>query len=342
MKKNWTGKIDTIIRLIKTWEKRNLSLIGKVHIIKTFLLSQIIYIMQALILQDDVLKTINTFIFKFLWKKKFSNRKVFEKVHRDVLCNGYEIGGLKMINVIDLQHSFIIKWIKCVYCNKDASYSCTPVMYLEKLGYDFSVLRSSVDSKKFMGFDEIKSHFWKKALHVWLKFKDTEKVPINEVDDVANQPLWNNAFVQFKNKSLFYRNWLESGYVCVGDLFIEDSLVSLEHIMTFMGPDPRLPLQYYALYNALPAAWRDPATIGKTPVRIILWCAITKMLIKACFLVQPLEQEGVYQKCCISLCSKVFINHFYQMKASPECLNILTYCSKYWVDRLRRTIGRKV
>ena len=30
------------------------------------------------------------------------------------------------------------------------------------------------------------------------------------------------------------------------------------------------------------------------------------------------------------------------MKASPECLNILTYCSKYWVDRLRRTIGRKV
>ena len=82
--------------------------------------------------------------------------------------------------------------------------------------------------------------------------------------------------------------------------------------------------------------------IGKTPVRIILWCPITKMLIKACFLVQPLQQEGLYQKCCISLCSKVFINHFYQMKASPECLNILTYCSKYWVDRLRRTIERKV
>ena len=83
-------------------------------------------------------------------------------------------------------------------------------------------------------------------------------------------------------------------------------------------------------------------SIGKTPVRIILWCPITKMLIKACFRVQPLEQEGVYQKCCISLCSKVFINHFYQMKASPECLNILTYCSKCWIDRLRRTIGRKV
>ena len=32
--------------------------------------------------------------------------------------------------------------------------------------------------------------------------------------------------------------------------------------------------------------------IGKTPVRIILWCPTTKMLIKAYFLIQPLEQEG--------------------------------------------------
>ena len=99
-------------------------------------------------------------------------------------------------------------------------------------------------------------------------------------------------------------------------------------------------LEHLSIYLSKHGFGTDP--IGKTPVRIILWCPITKMLIKACFLIQPLEQEGMYQKCCISLCSKVFINHFYQMKASPECLNILTYCSKYWVDRLRRTIGRKV
>ena len=84
------------------------------------------------------------------------------------------------------------------------------------------------------------------------------------------------------------------------------------------------------------------AGISKTPVRIILWCPTTKMLIKACYLIQPLEQEGGCQKCCIALCSKVFINHFYQMKASSECFNILIYWSKYWVDRLRRTIRRKV
>ena len=29
------------------------------------------------------------------------------------------------------------------------------------------------------------------------------------------------------------------------------------------------------------------------------------------------------------------------MKASPDCLNILIYWSKYWVDRLGRTLRKK-
>ena len=97
---------------------------------------------------------------------------------------------------------------------------------------------------------------------------------------------------------------------------------------------------HWDIYCLLNSSWNPPGTdrntahlatppaIGKTPVRIILWCPITKMLIKGCFLIQPLEQEGWCQKCSISLCSKVFLNHFYQMKASPECLNILTY----WIN----------
>ena len=94
--------------------------------------------------------------------------------------------------------------------------------------------------------------------------------------------------------------------------------------------------------NALDVVRSSARTIGKTPVRIILWCPRTKMLIKVGFRIQPLEQEGGCQKCCISLYSKVFINHFYPMKACPECLNILIYWRKYWVDRLRGTLRRKV
>ena len=132
-------------------------------------------------------------------------------------------------------------------------------MYYEKLGYDFSVLRGSVWSKHFTGFNEIRSQYWKKALEVWLNLKVVKKEDtpnIDEVDDIAMQPLWNNVLVQYKGKSLFDKRWVESGYICVGDLFIVDHLVTLDHIVRGVGPDVRLPLQYYALYNAVPAACR--------------------------------------------------------------------------------------
>ena len=48
-------------RLMFTCEKsiKNLSIVGKIRIIKTFLISQLVYIMQALFIPDHVLTDIN-------------------------------------------------------------------------------------------------------------------------------------------------------------------------------------------------------------------------------------------------------------------------------------------
>jgi hypothetical protein len=52
---NWLNRLEKVQRLIASWSKRNLSISGKLCIIKTFLLSQFIYVMQALALLDGVL-----------------------------------------------------------------------------------------------------------------------------------------------------------------------------------------------------------------------------------------------------------------------------------------------
>ena len=66
MQDNWLERIANIKRLIFMWEKRNLSIIGKVRIVKTFLISQFVYIMQAFIIPDDVLTEVNRLLFRFL------------------------------------------------------------------------------------------------------------------------------------------------------------------------------------------------------------------------------------------------------------------------------------
>ena len=38
VEENWTGRVENVKRIINAWEKRNLSIAGKVCIIKTFLI----------------------------------------------------------------------------------------------------------------------------------------------------------------------------------------------------------------------------------------------------------------------------------------------------------------
>ena len=106
--KNWTNRIEKINQIISQWYKRNLSLLAKVCITKSLLISQVIFILQFLSLPDEVLTKINTIIFRFIWKKKYTNTKAFEKRKRKTVYKPIGKGGLIMINIEDMQESFLL------------------------------------------------------------------------------------------------------------------------------------------------------------------------------------------------------------------------------------------
>ena len=111
VEENWTGRVENIKRIINAWEKRNLSIAGKVCIIKTFLISQFVYLMQSLVVPDPVLTQVNRILFRFLWRKQDCNRKAFEKVKRTVVCGALENGGLNMIDLKQMQAAFLLQWV---------------------------------------------------------------------------------------------------------------------------------------------------------------------------------------------------------------------------------------
>ena len=132
VEENWTGRIKVIKSLISLWEKRNLSIMGKTIIIKTFLLPQLTYFMQAFIIPEKVLTEVNRLLYRFLWRKKDCNKKAFEKVKRAVICNETEFGGLNMIDIKQMQLSFMLQW-GVVFCNTKTvdKWSITPrLMYI--------------------------------------------------------------------------------------------------------------------------------------------------------------------------------------------------------------------
>ena len=59
---------------------RNRSLYGKILLTKTLLLSQLSYALQMLALPWHVLSHVNSIIHTFLWKKKYNNKRAYEKL----------------------------------------------------------------------------------------------------------------------------------------------------------------------------------------------------------------------------------------------------------------------
>ena len=56
---NWTGRIEKLTRIIQLWSKRDLSIMGKIVIVKCFLVSQLTYVMQSISLPEKVLIDVN-------------------------------------------------------------------------------------------------------------------------------------------------------------------------------------------------------------------------------------------------------------------------------------------
>ena len=199
---NWCNKIESMKRVIQQWSRRNLSIIGKTIIAKTFIISQFIYVMQAIGLPQKVLITINSALYTFLWKKKTSNRKAFEKVKRKVLVLNTEKGGLKMIDMITLQKALQLRWISKLATKKEEKFKTIPKILLSKLGVGLSILYTPCHPNKLLGnIDE--NPFWKEVLVKWLHLKQNKNIDADTQHLDKNSILWNNALLQYKGFEYF-------------------------------------------------------------------------------------------------------------------------------------------
>ena len=68
--KNFEEKINSIEAILKRWEKRELSLFGRVLILKTFALSKLVLPASLVCVPLHIVKRVDTLFYKFLWKSK--------------------------------------------------------------------------------------------------------------------------------------------------------------------------------------------------------------------------------------------------------------------------------
>ena len=67
---NLEERINKLSTILNIWRPRNLSLKGKITIIKTLAIQQIQFLFNMIYIPDNVVKKIEEFVYNFLWNSK--------------------------------------------------------------------------------------------------------------------------------------------------------------------------------------------------------------------------------------------------------------------------------
>ena len=94
---------------LEPWSRRNLSLIGKILLTKTFGISQSIYLMQCFALTMNNIKFLNSILYKFLWNRHFNAAKAPERIKREIINKPVLLGGYGMLDLGKLDNSIKLR-----------------------------------------------------------------------------------------------------------------------------------------------------------------------------------------------------------------------------------------
>ena len=256
---NWTHRIDHINSLIKQWSKRDLSILGKVVVIKTFLISQLTYVMQSVGLPHNVLCKINTILYKFLWQKKQSNRKAFEKVKRKTMETDFEMGGIRMINMVTLQKCYYLQWAgKLFEATGKHNWTSIPLWHVEKIARNNNVFYINCKLKDVKSLERIDNHFWKEVVSHYIESKDVLTHENITTTNFHDQLIFNNSLITYKGKTLFFQPWIDKGIEKIRQIVHpnENRILTLNEMQGLLDTKTAsIVIDYNLLINAIPKSW---------------------------------------------------------------------------------------
>ena len=94
---------------LRRWSTRRLCLLGKILILKTFGISQLIYLMQSIELKPSDFKRINAILYRFLWNRNYLAAKAPDRIKREIINTAVKQGGFGMLNIVDMDKGIKLK-----------------------------------------------------------------------------------------------------------------------------------------------------------------------------------------------------------------------------------------
>ena len=174
---NLKRPMEKVRQVFNMWKQRNLSLIGRIQIIKTFAVSQFLFVTNVIMVPEEIIKEIDKMLYTYIWQSS-------EKIKRSVMNKSVEEGGLNVHDMKTKIRTQRIMWIKRLLNNKQHAWKELPRMYLSRIG-GIHILNGEIDiqmAKKHV------SEFYCEMLDAWKR--------LNNYKPIGKQCLWCNTNIK--------------------------------------------------------------------------------------------------------------------------------------------------
>jgi hypothetical protein len=219
---------DLIIKKMKIsiaiWNRRKLSIQGRILVAKIYILSRVWFAATNQIIPKKVLDEIHKIIYEYIWEGKRA------PVNHAIASLDKKDGG---INVLDLEfqiQALLSKWIVQLLSPTPKKWKAIVMSFLEE-----STTKSHLGMNVFktdIYLPSLKiSPFWNEVLKVWKHLGISRIFPPQKRIDFLNEPLHRNLLIRSTSDQVIKKKTLlNNGFYTVKDLMIGDQFPKKEDL----------------------------------------------------------------------------------------------------------------
>ena len=241
---NFDEIVTSIKQKLHIWRWRDLTIMGRIQIVKTFIIPIFLYRASMICSDQEFVKKVNKIIFDFIWKGK-------DKVKRSVLVGDIEDGGLKAPHLMSMIETQRIICCKKLACDDPSSWKTILLHYLKPVGGKL-ILCCNFDVKML----PIKlPPFYEDCLKSFAKCSVAINHSEEAIDDrnaILQTILWNNRLIRIDGKVVFFKALAEKGILRIGDLISEHNELITKCNLRELDFSPLDFFRLVSVINALP------------------------------------------------------------------------------------------
>ena len=206
----WNGLIFKLNSKLNIWKHRDLLFEGKVHLIKSTGISQLVYAMDMINIEDKFINEIDKIVWQFQWsEKKYT-------VKRGICTLPRDMGGLGMTDVLALIKAKGIKFIIQVLKKSEEEWTTLAFKYIRCLDTDFGMQFFSLQSLDTAELIKKKMIpiFYKKCIIFFQELCRKSMV----IKEDENEIIWGNNAFKFNGTPLYFKHWSKVGITHISDI----------------------------------------------------------------------------------------------------------------------------